>query len=140
MFTQLIYTSKCRLSGHADNLAFIVKSIAEASRRRNALAGVTGAMALHDGVFVQLLEGPGEAPLQVFERIRRDKRHSDIAVVGNSIVPERIFPKWSMVLVGAERANPLRITSAGPDLASMRGEDILDLLQRLYRATALAAV
>jgi len=141
MFTQLIYTSKCRISGGADQLPFAVKAIADVGRRRNALTGVTGAMMLHNGIFAQVLEGPGEAPEHVFERIARDSRHSDVAVVANRAVETRIFPEWSMVLVGAEGANPLRITSAGwaagLDLASMSGEDILSLLQRLARATNL---
>jgi hypothetical protein len=107
------------------------------------LAGLTGAMMLHNGIFAQVLEGPRHALDHVFERIKRDARHSDIAILAKCGAQARLFSDWSMVLVGAEGASPLRITTAagasGLDLDSMNGADILHLLQRLSRATTLVA-
>jgi hypothetical protein len=139
MLCQMIYTSQCQVPGPRNEVAFVIKSIADESRRNNASVDVTGALMMHNGTFAQVLEGPPDAVNRVFEHIARDRRHSDIAVHANGHTESRTFPLWSMALAGAGTANPIRITPAIHDsefdLSCITGAEILDLLVRLARAT-----
>jgi hypothetical protein len=50
------------------------------------------------GVFVQWLEGPEDAIRATFERIGRDRRHTDVDVLARGTREARLFPHWSMAL------------------------------------------
>ncbi|RSK45323.1 BLUF domain-containing protein [Hymenobacter rigui] len=69
------------------------------SQARNAAADVTG-MLLYDGNrFLQVLEGPAEAVLATFARIRTDCRHTEVQVLANGPIAQRQFGQWAMGLV-----------------------------------------
>ncbi|WP_203128476.1 BLUF domain-containing protein, partial [Escherichia coli] len=52
-----------------------VKDIIRASQRNNAQVGVTGALLLVDGVFLQCLEGSVASVNALYHRIALDRRH-----------------------------------------------------------------
>ncbi|GAA4428704.1 BLUF domain-containing protein [Acidovorax lacteus] len=101
MLIQLIYASRAsRVLGPAD-----IKDILGASQRNNARAGVTGALCLHDGIFLQLLEGDRSAVNVLYHRLLQDPRHRDPAVLDLCEIPHRRFTGWSMGLIAAVEAN-----------------------------------
>lgn len=71
------------------------------AKAANAGAGITGLMLFHEGVFLQVLEGPAAGVASLMERIRRDKRHAGIVVLENGAVSERAFPDSPMQFVAA---------------------------------------
>ena len=101
MLIQLIYASRVsRALGPAD-----IKDILAASQRNNARAGVTGALCLNNGIFLQLLEGDRLAVNALYHRLLKDGRHRDPAVLDLCEIPHRRFTSWSMGLIGSLEAN-----------------------------------
>lgn len=96
---RLIYQS--RLGGADDPLVFndlgrTKREIAEVSARNNAAEGLSGILIERQGLFLQVLEGPGPALERVFERICRDRRHTDLTLYDYAEIRSTAFPAWSM--------------------------------------------
>lgn len=101
MLIQLTYASRTsRVLGPAD-----IKDILGASQRNNARAGITGALCLNNGIFLQQLEGDRAAVNALYHRLLKDPRHRDTAVLDFSEIPCRRFAGWSMGLLGSLDAN-----------------------------------
>jgi len=101
MLIQLIYASRCsRVLGPAD-----VKDILSASQRNNTRAGITGALCLNNGIFLQLLEGDRTAVNALYHRLLKDDRHRDTAILDLSEIPHRRFTGWSMGLIASLETN-----------------------------------
>lgn len=62
----------------------------------NSKSGITGCLVYANNKFIQLLEGEREAVLSLFERIKRDPRHSDVTVTVEMTVNQKLFPDWGM--------------------------------------------
>jgi hypothetical protein len=89
---QLVYVSAASTALSDTDL----NQILDASRRNNRPRDITGMLLLIDQGFLQVLEGPKQAVLEVFARIGADKRHSALRVLVQHEAPERLFPNWSM--------------------------------------------
>ena len=90
MLGRIIYTSTSLCQAED------IPQILERSRTRNAVSGVTGALFLHEGKFLQYLEGEEEAIGTVYERILKDHRHADCKQIDGRLISVRIFSDWSM--------------------------------------------
>lgn len=97
---RLVYTSRNLLQGGEEEQKAAVAGLLAVSKRNNARVGVTGALLFNGGSFAQVLEGSRSAVETTFERIQRDPRHSDVAVLQCEPVAARGFPNWSMGFVG----------------------------------------
>jgi hypothetical protein len=71
-------------------------AIFRTSVRNNRRDSITGALALPDGKFVQVLEGRRPALDALLARLSADPRHTDIAVLGQWEVTARLFAGWAM--------------------------------------------
>ncbi len=98
----LIYVSRAAvpMSGQALN------ELLKKSRDYNRSVGITGCLIHQDGYFMQMLEGPREAVLALFEKIKIDPRHLEAGIVIEAPARRRIFIDWSM---------GLRDLTPGPD-------------------------
>ena len=90
---RLVYGSTA--TGHTDNLLNMATILAE-SGRNNARDGLTGALAAHEGRFIQVIEGSGDAIDRLLRRLTTDPRHKDIVVFGRGPVEQRLFGDWVM--------------------------------------------
>ena len=97
---RLVYTSRNFMEGGEEEQKAAVAGILAVSKRNNARVGVTGALLFNRGSFAQVLEGSKAAVETTFERIQRDTRHSDVAVLQCEPVTARAFPNWSMGFIG----------------------------------------
>ena len=80
-----------------------VDTIIATSRRRNAIAGITGILVFGDGVFFQWIEGPKAEVTALAKLIETDRRHEMMVTLStDEEMRERIFPTWDMELVDAE--------------------------------------
>lgn len=86
-----------------------ISEILGVSRRNNVRDGLTGALAVNDGWFLQVVEGPGPALDGLLRRLAGDARHADIELLSRRPVSGRLFPDWTMV---AARITP----ELGPQL------------------------
>lgn len=91
---RLIYTSLSLIGSGPDQLYVIV----DQSRARNGMAEITGMLWWDGGRFAQVLEGPPDEVSRTMQRIRSDKRHTDIQIVFDQTVTGRLFGRWEMTL------------------------------------------
>ena len=92
MLIQLTYASRISKTLAPDDLP----SILAASKRNNARVGITGALCLANGIFLQQLEGDRTAVSLLYHRILLDPRHRDPAILDFSEITSRKFTQWSM--------------------------------------------
>ena len=90
---RLVYRSKSRIA-HDDMTG--LDAIFRTSIRNNKRDGITGALALPDGTFVQAIEGDKVKVGQLMQRIRAYNRHEDVTVLGELDVHARLFTGWDM--------------------------------------------
>ncbi len=100
---RLVYHSRRRYDRDRP-LADQVFDIVAISVANNQRDDITGGM-VHDAKwFVQVLEGPEIGVSQAFERILRDPRHSDVALVNMQPIGMRRFGAWRMAEAGYDLA------------------------------------
>lgn len=92
---RLIYFSRAVAMDDAQ-LDQAVADIVKTAMSRNAAMGVTGALLVRDGRFLQTLEGPKDAVLQIYGAISTDRRHRDLNVLESRAVAARHFADWAM--------------------------------------------
>lgn len=77
-----------------------IDAIGEHSDRRNAEDGITGVLLTLGSIFFQIIEGGDEEIDDLYGRVVRDERHTDIICVSTEAnVVDRLFPEWSMNVV-----------------------------------------
>lgn len=97
MLIQLTYASRTSPNiGPAD-----IKDILQSSQRNNGTLGVTGALCLANGIFLQQLEGDRQTVNQVYHRLLHDTRHTNPAVLDFGEISCRRFGAWNMGLISA---------------------------------------
>jgi len=101
MLIRLIYAS--RTQGVLTPLD--VKDIVRTSQRNNARTGVTGALLLSNGIFLQCLEGDRLDVNALYHRILKDTRHRDPAVLALDEIEQRLYGPWAMGLLPSTEAN-----------------------------------
>ena len=89
---QLLYVS----STLPDLTPAVLDAILTASRRNNAMMGITGLLLYIDGGFLQMLEGDERPLRELHTRISADRRHWDLRLMLDREVGARAFPGWSM--------------------------------------------
>jgi hypothetical protein len=115
---RLIYASRWNVpEGRA--LDEEVRKIVIASMNNNRLVNVTGLLLVHDGWFVQALEGPAASVRETYERVAKDERHTEVTLLEVAPAKARAFRDWNMT----ER----RLTALqGPILARFGQEEAFD--------------
>ncbi|WP_019961921.1 BLUF domain-containing protein [Woodsholea maritima] len=73
------------------------KALVEHARRYNAARGISGAILLEQGRFFQILEGPRPAVMILLDKIKQDRRHSDMQYLHCDDEAERLYGDDGMV-------------------------------------------
>lgn len=92
---RLIYASRWTVED-GPALNEMVRSILVKSIANNRAVNVTGLLLVHDGWFVQALEGPVDGVKSTYERVCRDDRHKDVVLLDLSPAQMRAFRDWNM--------------------------------------------
>jgi Sensors of blue-light using FAD len=82
-----------------------VKDIVRSSLRHNTPLGITGALLLSNGIFLQCLEGDHLPVNALYHRILLDPRHRDPAILAYGEIDARLYGGWNMGLVTTTEAN-----------------------------------
>ena len=72
------------------------------ARSRNKKLGVTGALLLADGHFVQVLEGDETSVRALYDHIATDPRHDEVHLVETVDRAPRVFGRWAMAEVSGD--------------------------------------
>jgi hypothetical protein len=102
MLVRLLYASRAEGAVTHD----IIESILQSSRQHNPALGITGVLCHSGDVYMQVLEGGRAAVNELYNRIVRDERHRDIALLHYEEVSERRFAGWTMGQVNLAKVNP----------------------------------
>lgn len=89
---QLIYVSQPTIEFVDEALLDILK-IAQIENHKQRISGL---MVYHNGKFMQLLEGDEINVKNLFAKIQRDTRHTDIKVLLERDSAKRCFSTWAM--------------------------------------------
>lgn len=101
MLVQLTYASRTTKTLAPTDLA----NILAASQKNNSRVGITGALCLANGIFLQQLEGDRSTVNALYHRILLDPRHRDPAVLDFSEISQRKFSEWSMGSLSSLESN-----------------------------------
>lgn len=102
MFIQLVYLSHSHDLLSDEQLAELLLQ----AQKKNEALDITGALIYHDGNFIQLLEGPEENVLAVYEKIKNDPRHAGVNTLIQAPIEKREFPNWSMAFQNVDKLPP----------------------------------
>jgi len=92
MLRRIVYISRSLIGADPDGLEAILSS----SIRRNAEVAVTGMLWVANDNFAQVIEGDPGSVGRTMDRIRADRRHTNIEVLLDRSVLSRQFGSWSM--------------------------------------------
>lgn len=96
---RLLYRSTCCIDGFS--MTSDMTKLLTVSARNNLRDRITGLLVYHDGLFVQVLEGPRDKVLSCYDRITSDNRHRDLEVLIDEGVNRRLFPRWDLGFMDA---------------------------------------
>ncbi|MGI2260346.1 BLUF domain-containing protein [Shewanella sp. GXUN23E] len=99
MYFELVYMSRAQ----SPLLPRDLNALLEQARVGNASLGISGVLLYQSGSFVQLLEGEEPAVRELFNKIKRDPRHSRVTQLYAGYLLERHFADWSMGFVDTDR-------------------------------------
>jgi len=91
-------TSKTRVP---DDLPGLLAAL----QRSDARVGVTGALCLANGIFLQQPAGDRTAVNQLYRRTLADPRHRNPAILDFAEIPSRKFTQWSMGSLSSLQSN-----------------------------------
>lgn len=74
----------------------VIADILAVSHRNNERDSLTGALAISDNWYLQVLEGPTAALDGLLRRLERDPRHCDLMILSRAPAAGRLFSGWSM--------------------------------------------
>lgn len=97
---EIVYTSFSRIN------SIEIESMIQESVKRNTENNITGCILYNDSEFYQVLEGQKEAVKLLFEKIKKDNRHSGLRVMWESDIPKRAFSNWSMLKKKVDKLPP----------------------------------
>ncbi|AKP50841.1 BLUF domain-containing protein [Cyclobacterium amurskyense] len=89
---QLNYHSISKPGLNFEELDNILKKANAVNSEKN----ITGCLIYHNNRFVQILEGEKEDVLNVYNKIKSDKRHNTVTLLWENPVDKRYFPEWNM--------------------------------------------
>ncbi len=104
MLVRLMYASRAADTVDQDALLAILRQC----KTNNAAIGVTGLLCYCNtaGIFIQALEGGRSAVNRLYNRVARDRRHTDVVLLSYEEIGERRFAGWAMGQVIMSRLNP----------------------------------
>jgi hypothetical protein len=79
------------------------------AQRRNKAEGLSGVLVVEQGAFFQWLEGPSAALGRVWDSISRDPRHTQVTVLRDEPISQRVFEGWDLRIA---RGGQVRIEAA----------------------------
>ena len=88
---QMIYVSQALIKSSDD-----LRSILTSARTLNQLHHISGMLLYNHGQFMQCIEGTRHNVSTTYQRIRRDTRHDNIAIILDHTIDSRDFDSWLM--------------------------------------------
>ena len=134
LFT-IVYVSSARIGLRRPDL----KAIVGGARDFNGSQGITGMLLHCDGSFMQALEGEESQLLDLYGRIRKDRRHSGVITVIAEPLAEREFGNWAMGFENLRQPPPPVVPHFSEVLSEVGGRGRSYRLLESFRDRTLSA-
>jgi len=95
---RLTYASKA-LETDFSNILALVKT----NKKNNEKKSIRSVLLFNHNYFLQVVEGPSDEVLGLFQKIKEDRRHEDVTLLSIRLNPESTLPKCGVLLAGAHR-------------------------------------
>lgn len=92
MLSQLVYVSNRKSNCTQEEIDKIVASC----KKNNPALGITGVLLYSESKFIQLVEGESNVITELYDKIKKDPRHSNTMMVSYAPIKEKSFPSWHM--------------------------------------------
>jgi hypothetical protein len=132
---RIVYVSDALGDAAAGLLPLI--DIIGSSDRNNRRDHVTGVLMRHDGQFFQAIEGARADLDRLMGRLQADRRHTNIRVLADAKIEQRLFAGWAMAQADAPPALGRLLAGSLDD--PMIGSQAARFLTDTSRAMAAAA-
>jgi hypothetical protein len=115
-----------------------VQFIQHISERNNRRKDITGCLMYSGGYFAQTLEGRTEILEPLVARIKADPRHTDLRILIEEDVTQRLCPDWSMGLIySLDLADQLESLATA---ATFGPDEARDLMSRMKADTQMGSL
>lgn len=101
----IVYSSHATSAFQAEDLTHLLLQ----SRRTNEEEDLTGMLLYRSGYFLQVLEGPDETVRARMTKIEGDLRHTDVRILIEENIQDRLFPEWTMGYDQLQSAPPEQV-------------------------------
>ena len=92
MLSQLVYVSNRKPNCSAEEIDKIIESC----KRNNPPLNITGVLLYSEKKFIQLVEGDAKLIMNLYDKIKKDPRHSNAIMISYNPITEKSFPSWHM--------------------------------------------
>jgi len=117
-----------------------IQNILKACQSNNKSKDITGVLMYSDKKFVQYLEGEYDTILELFNKIKTDKRHFNVIMLTSFPIKQRAFPSWQMGSKKMDLENLDYLTNISPDdkkefqniLSGKASNNAINVIKRLF--------
>jgi hypothetical protein len=92
MLSQLVYVSNRKPNCSSEEIEKILASC----EKNNPSLNITGVLLYSETKFIQLVEGEAKVIMDLYEKIKKDDRHSNTMMISYNAIKEKSFPSWHM--------------------------------------------
>lgn len=92
MLSQLVYVSNRKPNCTEEEIEKILASC----KKNNPPLNITGVLLYSDKKFIQLVEGESKVIMDLYDKIKKDERHTLPMMISLSPIKEKSFPSWHM--------------------------------------------
>jgi hypothetical protein len=129
----ILYVSESQIGfSHAEDR---LSSIVDYSRWWNGSVGITGALVFTEKHFVQFIEGSEVAIDNLFMKINKDSRHTNVTIIETAESISRYFGQWDLAYSGPDEYIDRKLMSdlqrGGYQSDSTRAEELRSSLLRM---------
>jgi len=92
MLSQLVYVSNRKPNCTPAEIEKILTSC----KKNNPALNITGVLLYSDTKFIQLVEGEAKVITELYDKIKKDTRHTNPMMISYNPIKEKSFPSWHM--------------------------------------------
>jgi hypothetical protein len=92
MLSQLVYVSNRKPTCTKEEIEKILASC----KKNNPGLDITGVLLYSDTKFIQLVEGESKVIMNLYDKIKKDARHTNPMMISYGPIKQKTFPAWHM--------------------------------------------
>jgi hypothetical protein len=138
MLSQLVYVSNRKTNCTAEEIEKILASC----KQNNPPLNITGVLLYSEVKFIQLVEGDAKVIMNLYDKIKKDPRHSNVMMISYNPIKEKSFPSWHMGTRDISKTDVLFKTDISAEDKKVfteilggkeeNGQKVLNLLKRFF--------